>query len=63
MTKKSKILLLIFSIIVLLATCVGMGFTEQIRETGFEPFMIFFVLLTLSSVGIAFSIALIGEES
>lgn len=57
--KKAGILLLIFSIIVLLATCVAFGFLEQITNFGFNFFPLGFCLIMLSVAGIIASVLMI----
>ena len=57
--KKVGILLLIFSIIALLATCVAFGFLEQITNFGFNFTPLGFCLTVLSIVGFGAGVALI----
>ena len=49
--RKTGCLILILSIVILLLTCVGWGFYEQIAETGFYPAPILFAVTFLSLVG------------
>ncbi len=50
--KKIGVLLLIFSIIILIATCVAFGFLEQITNLGFNFLPLGFCLIMLSVAGI-----------
>lgn len=52
---------LIFSIFILLATCVVFGFYEQIQQTGFEPGPVLCITMMLSLAGaIVGSMMLVG---
>lgn len=48
--RKLGLFMLIFSIVILLLSCVGWGFYEQIVETGFYPAPILFMVTFLSLV-------------
>ena len=57
--KKVGILLLIFSIIILMATCVAFGFLEQITNFGFNFIPLGFCLTMLSIAGFGAGVAII----
>ena len=46
--RKLGLFIIIFSIVILLLTCVCWGFYDQIAETGFYPLPILFVITLLS---------------